>query len=420
MNVYFSCIAGVGIGPLAEIAKDAGYEVAGSDLADSLITKELQAKGIPITKNQDGSFLKARHAEKPIDWFVYSSALKEDSPELVMARKLGIKTSKRDGFLPIFIRDNHLKLIAVAGTHGKTTTTSMLVYTFQKLGLPVSYSIGTTLSFGPSGKYDPNSEYFIYECDEYDRNFLNYEPYLSLIPSVDYDHPDIYPTQQDYNDAFRQFAISSQQIITWEDQPSEIFDNLANVTLLKTDEIDQSSRLSGEHNRRNAALVKATLKRLGINKNVDEILANFPGSDRRFEKLAEHIYSDYGHHPVEIAATLQMAHELSNKVALIYQPHQNSRQYQIRDQYDDQVFKYADKIYWVPTYLTREDPSLAILTPKDLAKNINDKTKLIVSNLDEKLWVDINDDIDNGYLALFMGAGTIDNWLRSTLANKKY
>ena len=419
MNVYFSCIAGVGIGPLAEIAKDAGYEVAGSDLADSLITKELVAKGIPITKNQDGSFLKARHEEKPIDWFVYSSALKEDSPELVMARKLGIKTSKRDGFLPVFIRDNHLKLIAIAGTHGKTTTTSMLVYTFQQLGLPVSYSIGTTLSFGPSGKYDPNSEYFIYECDEYDRNFLNYEPYLSLIPSVDYDHPDIYPTQKDYLDAFHQFAINSQQIIAWEDQPSEIYKNLANITLLKTSEIDIFSRLAGEHNRRNATLVKAALKRLDINENIDEILANFPGSDRRFEKLAEHIYSDYGHHPVEIAATLQMAHELSDRIVLVYQPHQNSRQYQIRSQYDDKLFKYANKIYWVPTYLTRENPNLATLTPNDLAENITDKTKLIFSNLDEGLWKNISDDVAKGYLALFMGAGTIDDWLRAKLSEEK-
>lgn len=419
MNVYFSCIAGVGIGPLAEIAKDAGYEVAGSDLADSLITKELIAKGIPITKNQDGSFLKARHEEKPIDWFVYSSALKEDSPELVMARKLGIRTSKRDGFLPVFIRDNHLKLIAVAGTHGKTTTTSMLVYTFQRLGIPVSYSIGTTLSFGPSGKYNPASEYFIYECDEYDRNFLNYEPFLSLIPSVDYDHPDIYPTQKDYLEAFRQFAISSQQIIAWEDQPTEIYENLSNVTLLKASEVDQSSQLAGEHNRRNATLVKATLRRIGITENVDDILSKFPGSDRRFEKLADHIYSDYGHHPIEIAATLQMAHELSDHVILIYQPHQNSRQYQIFEQYDDQLFKYADKVYWVPTYLTREDPSLKTLTPSDLTEKIIDKTKLVISNLDEKLWKSVENDINNGCLALFMGAGTIDDWLRSKLSEEK-
>lgn len=419
MNVYFSCIAGVGIGPLAEIAKDAGYGVAGSDLADSLITRELQAKGIPITKNQDGSFLKARHEEKPIDWFVYSSALKEDNPELVMARKLGIRTSKRDEFLPIFISDKHLKLIAIAGTHGKTTTTSMLVYTMQQLGIPVSYSIGTTLSFGPSGKYNPASEYFVYECDEYDRNFLNYEPYLSLIPSVDYDHPDIYPTQADYLSAFRQFAISSQQIIAWEDQPSEIYENLVQVTLLKMSKIGQSPRLAGEHNRRNATLVKAALAQLGIHQNVDEILTNFPGSDRRFEKLADHIYTDYGHHPAEIAATLQMAHELSDHVVLVYQPHQNSRQYQIYGQYNDHLFKYADKIYWIPTYLTREDPNLAILSPNDLSKNIVDKTKLVISNLDEELWKNIREDTTKGYLALFMGAGTIDDWLRNKLSESK-
>lgn len=418
MNVYFSCIAGVGIGPLAEIAKDAGYDVAGSDLAESLITKELRAKGITITNNQDGSFLRQQHAKKPIDWFVYSSALREDSPELTTARELGIKTSKRDGFLPMFIKNNHLKLIAIAGTHGKTTTTSMLVYTLQQLGIPISYSVGTTLSFGPSGKYDPNSQYFIYECDEYDRNFLNYEPFLSLIPSVDYDHPDIYPTQKDYLDAFRQFTIASQNIIAWEDQPTEIYENLPNVKLLKLSETDQSSNLPGEHNRKNVTLVKEALKKIGVEKNVDDVLVKFPGSDRRFEKLANNLYSDYGHHPVEIAATLQMAHEVSENVVLIYQPHQNSRQYQIYEQYNDQLFNYAKKIYWVPTYLTREDPTLAILTPNSLTKNIINKEKLILCNLDDDLWKNINNDINNGSLALFMGAGTIDDWLRSQLAKK--
>ena len=128
MNVYFSGIAGVGIGPLAEIAYDAGYDVAGSDLAESLITKELQEKGIIITKNQDGSFLKANHDDRPIDWFVYSSALKEDNPELVMARKLGIRTSKRDEFLPAFIRDKNLKLIAIAGTHARFANRKILKF----------------------------------------------------------------------------------------------------------------------------------------------------------------------------------------------------------------------------------------------------------------------------------------------------
>ena len=155
MNIYFSGIGGVGIGPLAEIAYDAGYEIAGSEPTESLMTKELCQKNVDISLNQDGSFLKSRHKNKPIDWFVYTSSLPSDHPEILMAKELGIKISKRDELIAHIIDDKNLKMIAVAGTHGKTTVTGMLVWTMKQLGIAVSYSIGTTISFGPSGKYNP-------------------------------------------------------------------------------------------------------------------------------------------------------------------------------------------------------------------------------------------------------------------------
>src|SRR5665811_1036466 len=155
MNIYFSGIGGVGIGPLAEIALDAGYDVVGSDPKETLVTKELAQKGIKISITQDSAFLKERHIEKPIDWFVYTSALPDNHPELLMARQLGIRVAKRDELIAHIIDEKQLKLIAIAGTHGKTTTTGMLVWTLQQLDIPVSYSIGTTITFGPSGKFDP-------------------------------------------------------------------------------------------------------------------------------------------------------------------------------------------------------------------------------------------------------------------------
>jgi len=181
MNIYFSGLGGVGIGPLVEIARDAGHTIMGSDLTDSLITKELRSQGVMVNIGQDGSFLQKSHTVTPIDWFVYTSALPDDHAELLLARELGIRMSKRDEFLAYILQEKDLKLIAIAGTHGKTTTTGMMVWLMKQLGLPVSYSVGTTISFGPSGQFDPKSEYFIYECDEYDRNFLNFHPYLSLI-----------------------------------------------------------------------------------------------------------------------------------------------------------------------------------------------------------------------------------------------
>ena len=416
MNIFFSCVGGVGIGPLMEIANDAGYHVAGSDLVESLMTEELRKKDILINIGpQDGVFLQARHDDRPIDWFVYSSALTADNPELVLAKKLGIHTAKRDELLAKIIKDKNLKLIAAAGTHGKTTTTGMLIWAFQKLNIPISYSIGTTLSFGPSGKFNPKSEYFIYECDEFDHNFLNFTPYLSLLASIDYDHSETYPTTQDYLNAFKQFATGSNQIITWYDQHSELFKDMPQADILEEQQIDSNLPIAGYYNRRNASLVKDAFKKLGFNGDIDKILADFPGTNRRFEKLTDNIYSDYGHHPTEIAATLQLAHELSEHVVLVYQPHQNVRQIELRNQYTNQ-FELAETIYWLPTYLTREDPSLQILKPIDLIQNVTNKKDIIVANLDDDLWNTTLRLRREGKLVLFMGAGTIDGWLRKKIA----
>jgi UDP-N-acetylmuramate--alanine ligase len=417
MNIYFSGIGGVGIGPLAEIAYDAGYSIAGSDLTETLMTKELSQKGVAISNTQDGTFLKSRHDEKPIDWFIYTSALPGNHPELILAEKLGIKTAKRDELIAFIIKDKNLKLIAVAGTHGKTTVTGMLIWAMQQLNIPISYSIGTTITFGPSGKLDPLSEYFVYECDEFDRNFLHFKPYLSLITSVDYDHPDTYPTIYEYLDAFHQFATGSNQIIAWNDQHNELFRNIPDVIMLDPSKINNLA-VAGQHNRRNITLVQAGLKQLGVTKNTDNIFTRFPGTNRRFEKLADNLYSDYGHHPVEIAATLQMAHEMSDDIILIYQPHQNIRQYKIRDQYTDQ-FEIAESIYWLPTYLSREDPNLRVLQPIELIQNITNKESVHIVKFDDSLWDIIQKARDKGTLVLGMGAGTVDDWMRKKLAETK-
>lgn len=412
MKIYFSGIGGVGIGPLAEIASDAGYEVLGSDRQASLITDQLSARGIDVSIGQDGSFLEASHNKKPIDWFVYTSALPKDHPELVLASQLGIKVSKRDELLAHIINQKGLKLLAVAGTHGKTTTSAMLVWALQQLNVPLSWSVGSTLSFGPSGKFDSKSEYFVYECDEFDRNFLHFSPYLSLITSIDYDHFDTFPTRSDYHEAFRQFGKQSNQLITWQDQQVELFSGHPSSWIL-SEPLDVN--LAGAHNRRNATLVLKALEKLGYTGNYRENLENFPGAARRFEKLANNLYSDYGHHPAEISATLQMARELNDKVVLVYQPHQNARQHEIKDQYKSQ-FELADTVYWLPTYLSRENPNQAVLDPEELTANLTNKPAVKIADLDNVLWQNIQAALNEGKLVLGMGAGSIDAWLREQLA----
>jgi UDP-N-acetylmuramate--alanine ligase len=418
MNIYFSGIGGVGIGPLAEIARDAGYDIAGSDIEETLVTRELHQSGVSFSLAQDGSFLREQHQKRPIDWFVYTSALPDNHPELVLARELGIHTAKRDELLSHIITDKNLKLIAVAGTHGKTTTTGMLIWLLKQLNVPISYSIGTTITFGPSGKFDPASKYFVYECDEFDRNFLNFKPYLSLITSIDYDHPDTYPTEKDYLNAFYEFAHQSHQVIAWSDQHGELFQDLTNVIMINPLLIKDDLPIAGDHNRRNATLAQNALACMELTQDVSEILSRFPGVDRRFEKLAENLYSDYGHHPSEIAATLQMARELSDRVMLVYQPHQNVRQHEIRDQYTNQ-FELAESIYWLPTYLSREDSNLSILQPEDLIQNITNKQDIHIANFDDNLWETIQIARQNNILVLGMGAGRIDGWLREKLTETK-
>lgn len=417
MNIYFSGIGGVAIGPLSEIALDAGHEVQGSDVKPSLVTERLSQRGVDFSiGKQDGRFLRESHDKKPIDWFIYTSALPKGHPELAMAKELGIKTAKRDELLAYIIKENDLKLIAVAGTHGKTTTTGMLIWTIQQLGIPVSYSIGTTINFGPSGLFDPKSQYFIYECDEFDRNFLHFSPYLSLITSIDYDHPDTYPTEDEYKTGFRQFVQQSELCIAWQRDAEYIAANNPNIWSLQDNEVLRLP-LAGEHNRRNGTLVLKALERLGLGEdrlNLDT-LSSFPGTDRRFEKLADNLYSDYGHHPAEIAATLQMARELSDQVVLVYQPHQNVRQHRVKDEYKN-VFLAAEKVYWLPTYLSREDPSLAMLTPQEIVSDITNKETIEVSDLSDELWSEISEARAAGKLVLLMGAGSIDDWVRGKLS----
>ena len=137
MRVYISGIAGTGMGPLALMAHDAGYEVCGSDLSEGAIYDELVEAGIEVfIGEQDGSYLRAK-MEEGVDWFVYTSALTDEHPELKMAREAGIKCTKRDDFTEHLVEKLGLKMVAVAGTHGKTTTTAMIVWACVQMGLPV-------------------------------------------------------------------------------------------------------------------------------------------------------------------------------------------------------------------------------------------------------------------------------------------
>ena len=411
MKIYISGISGTGMGPLALMAKNAGFEVVGSDLAAGAIYDELIANNIEVKIGpQDGEFLK--NQIDSVDWFVHTSALPADHPELTLAREAGIKVTKRDDFTAFLVEKLGLKMVAVAGTHGKTTTTSMIVWGALKSKLPVAYIVGTTLGFAPSGAYHPGDKYFIYEADEYDRNFLKYHPWLSVIPFVSYDHPDIYPTQEDYLAAFEQFEKQSETVV----KKSEKFTP------------DQFT-LAGEARRIDASLATEAVHRMTMQEFEDKhILVNytpaplisamneFPGVGRRFERIADGAYSDYAHHPEEIAATIEVAKEEAKLrglkgVVVAYQPHQNTRQHEVWPGYKD-AFIGADKVFWLPTYLTRENPDLEVLTPEKLISGLSNAEIAEPAEADDALAEKLKKYQADGYLVLLLTAGPADTWFR--------
>ena len=408
MNVYISGISGTGMGPLALMAKQAGMKVSGSDLSKGAIYDELVQAGIDVEIGaQDGSFLREKIRKSSVDWYVYTSALPDDHVELKIAQEAGIKCTKRDDFTAFLVGKIDLKMIAIAGTHGKTTTTAMAIWAALKLKLSVAYIVGTTLGFAPSGAYHEGDKYFIYEADEYDRNFLKYHPWLAVIPAVSYDHPDIYPTKEDYLEAFEQFKAQSETVI------------------VKSSFDEDDFRLAGEVRRKDAALAAEAI--LAMNRNIPKteiikVLNDFPGVGRRFEKISDGIYTDYAHHPEEIMATVDVARDearLQKKkgVVVVYQPHQNTRQHEVRNKYYD-VFDGVDKIYWLPTYLTRERADLPVLTPEDLIGGLKNKNIAEAVELDNDLVNKIRHFVAEDYLVVLMTAGPADAWWREKFGKK--
>lgn len=426
MHIYFSGIGGAAIGPLALIAHKAGFEVSGSDKQDSSYIQYLKDHGIgDIHIGQEKEQIASVHAKKPIDWFVFTSALPIENPhapELIFCQEQSIKATKRDEFLTHLLAEKQLKLIAVAGTHGKTTTTAMAIWLCKQLEIPVSYSVGAKLGFGDMGDYNPESEYFIYEADEFDRNFLAFHPFLSLITGVDWDHPDIYPIKKSYDDAFKQFIKQSEGTLLWQADAKHLgiqaSDNCWVIDETDT-AIDEQLSLPGHVNRLDAWQVARAIHCL-VGRPLDELLEimnDFPGISRRFEQLVPGLYSDYAHTPPKIRGILQLAEEVSpGKVIVIYEGLHNTRQHFIKEDLPH-LFDSAKELYIVPSYLAREDKTLQLLEPTDLKQMLGShmQNRTHTAALDSKLKKAISDHIASGNTVVALsagGGGSLDEWLR--------
>ena len=398
------------MGPLALLADMAGIEVAGTDVKEGPIAEELRKAEIYYEiGEQDGKLLKGYVEGRPFEevWYIHSAAVPKASKEYQMAKDLELKIGKRDELINYLVNKKYMQMVAVAGTHGKTTTTGMLVWACKRLKLPVAWLAGTTLGFAPSGYIDRDSKYFIYEADEYDRNFLKYRPWVGVITNVSYDHPDTYKSVRAYESAFAEFRHNCTQIVESAPKRSKI-------------------KLSGAQRRKDAELAVAAMQWILLHEagflekpitteDVIDVLNQFPGVGRRFERIAAGVYSDYAHHPEEIEATLEMAQEEAKRykfkgVVAVYEPHQNARQHAVREQYRE-AFKNADRLFWLPTYLTREKKPLPVIQPEEFIKDLTG-----VKAEPAKLGADLEKKLKKlrgeGYLILLMTAGPADEWFR--------
>ncbi len=431
MHIYFSGIGGSGISSFAMLALEAGFTVSGSDRQDGTYFQYLKQHGITdISLDQSGAFIAKTHKNHPIDWFVYTSAIsmeQPESPEIRFCEAHGIRVSKRDEFLNLLLEEKNQKLVAIAGTHGKSTTTAMVVWLCKDAGLPVSYSLGAKISFGDLSSFNPDSNYFVYECDEFDRNFLAFHPFMSSISGISWDHHEIYPTPENYNQAFRDFISQSQTTILWQ-RDAKYLGVTANSKIKIIDEHNPAIHellIPGKFNREDAWMAMETAAKM-TGKPVEsfkESINRFPGLKQRMELLAPNLYTNYAHTPEKIAggmsASLEIARKNNQDLVIVYEPLTNRRQHYIKDEYKD-VFKGAKKLYWVPSYLAREDPSLPILTPAQLIPHLDNAEIAEPAKLDDALIACIREHLDNGDLVVAMdasGAGSLDELLRKNFAS---
>ncbi|MCL4357289.1 Mur ligase domain-containing protein [Patescibacteria group bacterium] len=425
MHIYFSGIGGAGIGPLAEIALAAGYEVSGSDKQNSSYIEHLRESGITdIYLDQSYNSIAQVHKKHPIDWLIYTSALpleQPNAPELRFATDEGIKQSKRDELINQITKDNSLSLIAVAGTHGKTTTTAIITWLCYQHQVSISYLLPAKTSFGPMGRYQKGSHYFVFEADEFDRNFLQFEPWLSVITGVSWDHHEIFPSRESYQQAFKEFISQSEQTLIWQDDALYLGLNTAKNLAIQDPAHPQLSKLKlkGLYNRLDGWLALQTLLRI-CDVPATELIESinlFPGLSRRMEEIVPGLYSDYAHTPEKIRAAMSVAKEMAKPkqaIVIIYEPLTNRRQHYMINDYKDS-FAGAAQVYWLPSYLAREDPNQRILAPAELISRLSDPTIALPATRNSDLKRTIDAHLNKGDMVIAMaggGGGSLDDWLR--------
>ena len=393
VSVYFVGIGGISMSGLAEILHQAGFAVSGSDWKSSPITQALEKKGIQVYYGED-----AAHVTEGIDCAVLTSAVHEDNLEFAAIRQKEIPYLSRAQLLGQIMKNYELP-IAVSGTHGKTTTTSMLSEILLKAGTDPTLSIGGILKSIGGNIRVGESGYFLTEACEYTNSFLSFFPKIALILNVEEDHLDFFKDLAAIRHSFHNFARLLPQdgtlviigdIDRWQEltqglscriityghdggcdyYASDIAqDEQGNASFLLhspgRDPQQVSLKVPGSHNVHNALAAIATADLLDISReNTLAALHEFQGTDRRFEYKGNvngvTIIDDYAHHPTEITATLQAAHNYPHKTLwCMFQPHTYSRTRDFMEQFA-QALTLADRVVLTDIYAAREKDTLGI------------------------------------------------------------
>lgn len=390
-HVFIIGIGGTGLSAIARLLSEKGYIVSGSDQHISDLARDLIASGITVYEGHSADHLVG------VDQVIRSSAITDNNPEVQAAHAAHIPVYKRSDILGELMVDQ--KGIAIAGTHGKTTTTAMIATMLQKSGLDPSYIIGSVSKNLGNNAHFGSGDYFVIEADEYDRMFLGLTPTIGVITSLEHDHVDCYPTFSDYLQAFKAFTekispdghllvylddAGSQKLLPLLDHPSVITYGTSAACSYQAKDI-QTNQIGGYqftvyensnsttepiitvnllvpglHNVLNALAAIGVAHTLGLDlATAVQALSEFSGTARRFDILGEvnqiTIIDDYAHHPTEIQATLQAARSRypNRKIWAIWQPHTYTRTRILLDEFKNS-FNQADQVIVSQIYASRE------------------------------------------------------------------
>ncbi len=411
-NFHLVGIGGIGVSGVARILKSVGKAVSGSDLESSPITDKLIAEGFEI---QIGETVENLPAEAEV--VIHTTAVREDNAEIQEARKRGLRILSYPEALGEITKDK--KLIAVAGAHGKTTTTSLLIAAALAAGEDISCLVGTNLKELNGGNARVGqSDWFVLEACEYRRAFLQLQPEVLVITNIEAEHLDYYKDLTDYQAAFIELTQKLPANGTLVASSTE--ENLEPVIVAAPNFVDTKDvkiselQLPGEHNRKNAALALKTAEMMGLDSaKAKQGIASFTGGWRRFEKKGEYngalVYDDYGHHPTEIVATLAGAKEKypERRIVIVYQQHQLDRAAKMLPELGTS-FAAADVVI-IPNIYKVRDESLEIpITAKDLVAEIQKNGKEVVYTEDfAKTVAWLKENLKANDLLIVMGAGDV-------------